>query len=98
MSLSYTPLRHKMLAAVALGDGDTQVFWSRGFGYEPDSYDRWRPRLTGAEKRTVGKLAEARLVRQAQPGASVYKARPLSLTEGGRSRLEAWNGQYGEPK
>jgi hypothetical protein len=101
VSLNYTPLRHKMLAAIATSEASEEVkkiHWSRGWGKEPDCYDRWGQRLTGAEQRCVRQIDNARLTRRL-PGAtaSMYAARPLALARTGRDLLAEWTSQHGEP-
>ena len=88
MLLNYTPLRHKMLAAIARGEV------SRGLGM--DSY--WiqakpLPSSHGHCDRALSDLVRAGYWRS--PSGADYRT-PCELTETGKVQLADWSSKYGE--
>lgn len=95
MTLSYTPLRHKMLAELAT----KAIMRVSGRDVSQTGFRRRenRSRLASAESRTVGVLLG---VHAAFPsghlGPSVGAPQLIELTPSGRSLLSSWDTQYGE--
>lgn len=88
MTLSYTPLRHKMLAEVA----ESRIFRFH-LSWERDDGD---PRLLSTEARSVTGLDEAELLRYGARDESGLQS--MALTSAGAALLSSWDAQYGEVK
>jgi len=92
MSLNYTPLRHKMLAAIR--DGLVcRGLGTTGWGIRARN-GQDLPASYGHCERTVSSLISADWTRTPQP---YHWDTPLQLTAVGRATLDAWTSQRGEP-
>lgn len=103
MTLSYTPLRHKMLAEVATGEGFDCGPW---LILANQKRSIWKPhRLTtahlagysAAESRAMADLFGADITATPEWDHAA-KVRALRMTHAGWLLLSSWDAQYGEVK
>lgn len=89
MTLSYTPLRHKMLAEVASGEYKIYIGLQWNLIHTPTG--KW---VSGGGKRVMRSILPLITHDRARPG----EHKPAALTEAGSTLLSSWDAQYGEVK